>query len=64
MRIDDIRRLNPKEKIMLINEIWESFEQSDDIESPSWHKEIIEQRVENMRNNKAKYISLDELKSR
>ena len=64
MSRDEILRLNPKEKIMLINEIWESFEQSDSIESPYWHREIIERRVKKMRENKAKYISLDELKSR
>ena len=63
MGLEEIRRLNPKEKIMLINEIWESFEQDDTIESPRWHKEIVEQRVEKMKENKAKFISLEELKN-
>ena len=62
MSLEEIRRLNPKEKIMLINEIWESFEQNDTIESPHWHKEVVEQRVEKMKENKAKFISLEELK--
>ncbi len=26
MSIDEIKKLNPKEKIILMNEIWESFE--------------------------------------
>ncbi|MGK0256412.1 MAG: putative addiction module component (TIGR02574 family) [Arcobacteraceae bacterium] len=65
MSIDEIKKLNPKEKIILMNEIWESFEDKNtSIESPNWHKEILEDRISKMKNNKANYISLEELKSR
>ena len=63
MSIDEIKKLNPKEKIILMNEIWESFEDNNTvIESPNWHKEILEERISKMKNNEATYISLDELK--
>jgi len=65
MSIDEIKKLNPKEKIILMNEIWESFEDTNtSVESPHWHQEVLEERISKMNNNKAKYISLDELKSK
>ena len=65
MSIDEIKRLNPKERIILMNEIWESFEDENKmIESPSWHQEVLEERMLKIKNNEAKFISLEELKSR
>jgi len=65
MSIDEIKKLNPKEKIILMNEIWESFEDNNTIiESPIWHKEVLEERISKMKNDEAKYISLEDLKSR
>jgi len=65
MSIDEIKKLNPKEKIILMNEIWESFEDNNTIiESPTWHKEVLEERISKMKNDEAKYISLEDLKSR
>jgi len=65
MSIDEIKKLNSKEKIILMNEIWESFEDKNiAIESPKWHKEILDDRIEKINNKDAKFISLEELKSR
>ena len=36
--------------------------QEKDIESPAWHKDILEKRLEKIEKNEVKYISLDELK--
>ena len=65
MSIDEIKKLNAKEKIILINDIWESLESENiTVESPSWHKEILDERIEKMKNNKLNYVSLEELKNR
>lgn len=65
MSIDEIKKLNPKEKIILINDIWESLESENiTIESPSWHKEVLAERIKKMKDNKVKYVSLEELKTR
>ena len=65
MSIDEIKKLNPKEKIILINDIWESLESENiTIESPSWHKEVLSERIKKMKDNKVKYVSLEELKTR
>ncbi len=54
-----------KEKIILMTDIWESLEvESNLIESPSWHKEILDERIKKMKDNKVRYVSLEELKNR
>lgn len=65
MSIYEINQLNVKEKIILMNDIWESLEVENDlIESPIWHKEVLEERILKIKNNKVKYISLEELKNK
>jgi len=65
MSIDEIKKLDVKERIILMNEIWESFEDENTIiESPQWHHDILQERIEKIKNNEAKFISLEELKSK
>ena len=65
MSIDEIKKLNPKERIILINDIWESLESENiTVESPSWHKQVLDERIKKMENNEARYVSLEELKNR
>ena len=64
MNINEIKKLNPKEKIKLINQIWDSFEDIDnEIDSPNWHKKVLEDRVKKINSNKIKYISIEELRN-
>ena len=64
MSIDEIKKLDTKEKIILMNDIWESLDkESESIESPSWHKEVLQDRVKKIKSGEAKYISLEDLKS-
>ena len=65
MSIDEIKQLNVKDRIILMNDIWESLEsQNNLIESPQWHEMILKERVAKIKNNEATFISLEELKSR
>lgn len=65
MSIDEIKKLDVKDRIILMNDIWESLEsQNDKIVSPSWHKDILDKRLEKIKQNKAAYISIEELKTR
>ena len=65
MSIDEIKKLDIKDRIILINEICATLESEDvKIESPSWHEDILKERIENINNNNAKYISLEELKAK
>ncbi len=64
MSIDEIKKLDVKDRIILMNEIWSTLESEDsNIESPNWHKDILEKRIEKIKNNEAKFISLEELKT-
>lgn len=46
-------------------DIWETLYSSEDnIDSPSWHKDTLDKRINKIKNNEAKYISLEELKTR
>ena len=63
MSLDEIKKLDVKERIILMNEIWSTLEEDDiKVESPSWHKEILDNRLEKLDNNKAEFITLEELK--
>lgn len=65
MSIDEIKKLDVKERIILMNDIWASLEtENTKIESPSWHEDILKARVKKINSNDAKYITLEELKSR
>ncbi len=65
MSIDEIKKLDIKDRIILMNEIWATLESEDlKIESPSWHEDILKKRIEKINNNNAKYISLEELKAK
>lgn len=64
MSLDEIKKLNVKERIILMNEIWTSLEEEENsIESPSWHKEVLEDRLEKFDNNETKLITLEDLKA-
>lgn len=64
MSIDDINRLDVKEKIILMNQLWESLESTEEnLESPDWHKDVLEERMKKIENGTAEFISMDELKS-
>ena len=63
MGIDEIKNLDINQRLNLIDMIWQTLEnQEKDIESPTWHKDILEKRLEKIEKNEVKYISLDELK--
>ena len=63
MSIDEIKKLDVKDRIILMNEIWSTLESEDTkVESPLWHEEILKDRMNLIKENKAKYISIEELK--
>ncbi len=63
MGIDEIKNLDINQRLNLIDMIWQTLEnQEKDIESPTWHKDILEKRLEKIEKNEVKYIYLDELK--
>ncbi|MGZ5027756.1 MAG: addiction module protein [Methylobacter sp.] len=64
MTITEIKSLPVSERIMLMEEIWESLcDEYEQVESPLWHRDIIDDRLEQLNSKQAKLISLQELKN-
>ncbi|MDY6857542.1 MAG: addiction module protein [Thermodesulfobacteriota bacterium] len=52
------------ERLQAMEALWDSllYEESE-IESPEWHRDILEERKRKIENGKAQFISLEKLKS-
>lgn len=51
-------------RIMLMEELWDSLcHENEEIKSPTWHQEILEERMELIKSGQAKFISIQELKN-
>ncbi|MBK5938349.1 addiction module protein [Halochromatium roseum] len=58
-------QMSVEEKIQTMELIWDSLSQAPaDLESPDWHKEILEERQRKIDTGEAVFLSLDELKAR
>ena len=59
----EIKNMQIKEKIILMEEIWDTLSHNEsDIDSPVWHEEILDERKKLIQNGKTKFISINELK--
>ena len=61
MLATEIKRMPVKDKLILMEEIWDSL-RHEEIKSPSWHKDVLGERLSKINNGEAKFISIDELK--
>ncbi|WP_031438314.1 addiction module protein [Methylobacter tundripaludum] len=63
MTITEIKSLPVSERIMLMEEIWGSLcHEHEPVESPLWHQDILNDRLELINSKQATLISLQELK--
>ncbi len=61
----ELKKMLAKDKIILMEEIWDSLLHDDDeIESPAWHEDILKERMRTIKDGSAEYISIDKLKSK
>ena len=60
----EIKKMSVVERLQAMEALWDSLlNEESEIESPEWHRDIIEERKRNIENGKAKFISLKELKA-
>lgn len=65
MSITEIKKLPVGERIEVMEQIWDSFRDEDqEISSPAWHEDVLNERRKKMEEGKATFMTLDELKSR
>jgi len=62
MNAAEIKSMSISERLETMEMIWDSMlENGDDLLSPEWHVEIIVERMKQIEEGTAKYITLDEL---
>ena len=62
-QVIDLDKISIKEKIELIDTLWLSvLSEEEKIESPEWHKDILEQRMQKIKDGTAEFILIEDLK--
>ena len=59
-----IANMSVAQKIKLMEEIWNGFENDEMIVSPSWHENTLLNREHDIKNNTAHFSELSEVKER
>ena len=60
----EIKKMSVIERLQAMETLWDSLvDEGSEIESPQWHREILEERKRKIENGKAEFISLEELKA-
>jgi putative addiction module component (TIGR02574 family) len=61
----DLKQMSRPEKVRLMEEIWQDLSADEqEVESPSWHGEIIAERTAKVEEGKAMFLTLEELQAR
>ncbi len=61
----DLKQMSRPEKVRLMEEIWQDLSADEhELESPSWHGEIIAERIAKVEEGKATFLTLGELQAR
>ncbi|OIP38582.1 addiction module component CHP02574 family protein [Candidatus Desantisbacteria bacterium CG2_30_40_21] len=64
MLTTEIKEMPVNKRIILMEKIWDSLcHKRKEIESPTWHKEILDERVNLINSGKANFISIQGLKA-
>ncbi|MDA3925954.1 MAG: addiction module protein [Kiritimatiellae bacterium] len=58
----EIKEMPVKDRLILMEEIWDSLK-NDNPESPAWHLDVLKERKKKIREGKAEFISIDQLKT-
>ena len=65
MTILEVKKMSLKERLRAMEILWASLiEEECEIESPEWHQDILKQREKKIKDGKAEFISLEELRSK
>ncbi|MFH1975502.1 MAG: addiction module protein [Pseudomonadota bacterium] len=60
----EIKKMSTIERLQTMEALWDSFTEEDSkVESPEWHRDILEERKRKIEDGKAEFISLKDLRS-
>ena len=55
----EIKKMSTKDRIILMEEIWDTLcHEENEIESPSWHEGVLDKRRKQVEDGEAKFISI------
>lgn len=64
MITNEIKKMSTIERLQSMEELWEVLcHEEQEIESPLWHKNILEERKKKINNGEAEFISLEDIKA-
>jgi putative addiction module component (TIGR02574 family) len=60
----EIKNMSRAERLKAMEALWDSLvEEEAEIESPDWHRDILEERKVKIESGKAEFISLEKLRA-
>ncbi len=62
MILTEIEKMSTIERLHAMEKLWDSLCNKEEIESPEWHKDILQDRKKKIEKGEAEYISLEDLK--
>lgn len=64
MNTNEISKLSIVERFQIMEVLWDSFKnEQSQIESPDWHKDILQERKEKIDSGKSEFISISALRA-
>jgi len=64
MNASDIKKMSRIERLAAIEALWDSLlEEEAQIESPDWHRDVLEERKKKIEDGQAEFISLAKLRA-
>jgi len=61
----EIEKMNTVERLQTMEILWDALlHEKVEIESPGWHRDVLEERKARIANGEAEFLSLKELKAR
>jgi putative addiction module component (TIGR02574 family) len=60
----EIEKMSRAERLQVMEALWESLvEEEAHVESPEWHRDVLEERKRKIESGTAEFISLDKLRA-
>lgn len=64
MNTTEIKKMSIAERLQIMEALWDSLlDEESEMESPGWHEDILEERKRKIKEGKAEFISIKELKN-
>ena len=64
MDTQEIKKMSRIERLQAMEALWDSLiDEESEIESPEWHRDILEERKRKIEAGKAEFISLEKLRA-